>query len=238
MFTWYWKIGYSHNGELWPASILTSYRFRDYCKCKKLFMLRMHMCGLYKQYFSFRKQSYRNWVLTERWNLQTSESTMQIHCVVCRFSSVQAHKIWSSGNQSILIQILLNECLPAVLWKHRQYTYVLEKNKENRVLCTWHLELLVVFYDHKHIQCVYKWMVQFQKLTRNLFLTLHGQNIHHQQRQLSKFLMHYQQFAFHAYCGAAGSVSKMAPQQEKTFCVLHFEVSRSAITVQREFRAL
>ena len=31
-------------------------------------------------------------------------------------------------------------------------------------------------------------MVQFQKLTRNLFLTLHGYNVHRQQRQLSKFL--------------------------------------------------
>ena len=40
-----------------------------------------------------------------------------------------------------------------------------------------------------------------------------------------------------AYCGAAGSVYKMAPQQEKAFCVLRFEVSRSVITVQREFRA-
>ena len=38
-------------------------------------------------------------------------------------------------------------------------------------------------------------MLQFQKLTRNLFLTLHGQNLHRQQRQLSKFLMRYQQFA-------------------------------------------
>ena len=42
----------------------------------------------------------------------------------------------------------------------------------------------------------------FQKLTRNLFLTLHGHNEHRQQRQLSKFLMRYQQFASHAYCGA------------------------------------
>ena len=87
------------------------------------------------------------------------------------------------------------------------------------------------------IQCVYRWMVQFQKLKRNLFLTLHGHNVHRQQGQLSKFLMRYQQFAFHAYCGATGSVSKMAPQQEKAFCVLRFEVSRSVITVQREFRA-
>jgi len=35
----------------------------------------------------------------------------------------------------------------------------------------------------------------------------------------------------------AGPVSKMASQQEKAFCVLRFEVSRSVITVQREFRA-
>ena len=48
------------------------------------------------------------------------------------------------------------------------------------------------------IQGVYKRMVRFQKLTRNLFLNLHGQNVHRQQRQLSKFLMRYQQFAFHA----------------------------------------
>jgi hypothetical protein len=47
-------------------------------------------------------------------------------------------------------------------------------------------------------------MVQFQKLTRNLFLTLHGQNVHRQQLQLSKFLMRYQQFASNAYCGACG----------------------------------
>jgi len=80
-------------------------------------------------------------------------------------------------------------------------------------------------------------MVLFQKLTRNLFLTLHGQNVHRQQRQLSQFRMRYRQFAFHAYWGAAESVSKMAPQQEKAFCVLRFEVSRSVITVQREFRA-
>jgi len=46
-------------------------------------------------------------------------------------------------------------------------------------------------------------MVRFQKLTRNLFLTLHGHNVHRQQQQLSKFLMRYRQFASHAYCGAA-----------------------------------
>ena len=70
-----------------------------------------------------------------------------------------------------------------------------------------------------YIQGIHKRMVQFQKLTRNLFL------------------MRYQQFASHAYCGAAGRVSKMASQQENAFCVLRFEVSRSVITVEREFRA-
>ena len=35
----------------------------------------------------------------------------------------------------------------------------------------------------------------------------------------------------------ARSVYKMAPQQEKAFCVLRFEVSRSVITVQHEFCA-
>jgi len=49
--------------------------------------------------------------------------------------------------------------------------------------------------------------------------------------------MRYQQVASHAYCVTAGPVSKMASQQGKAFCVLRFEVSRSVITVQREFRA-
>jgi len=78
-------------------------------------------------------------------------------------------------------------------------------------------------------------MVRVKWLTRNLFLTLHGRNLHRQQQQLSKLLLRYQQFASHAYCGAAGPVSNMASQQEKAFCVLRFEVSRSVITVQREF---
>jgi hypothetical protein len=93
------------------------------------------------------------------------------------------------------------------------------------------------FFSHVAVQSIHKRMVQFQKLTRNLFLTLHGHNVHRQQRQLSKFLMRYQQFASHAYCRAAGPVSKIVSQQEKTFCVLRFEVSRSVITVQLEFFA-
>ena len=48
------------------------------------------------------------------------------------------------------------------------------------------------------IQGIHKRMVRFQKLMRNLFLTLHGHNVHRQQRKLSKFLMRYQQFASNA----------------------------------------
>ena len=82
-----------------------------------------------------------------------------------------------------------------------------------------------VLFVRKLIQGIHKRMVRFQKLTRNLFLTLNGHNVHRQQRQLSKFRMRNQQFASHAYCGAAGPVSKMASQQGNAFCVLRFEVS-------------
>ena len=85
------------------------------------------------------------------------------------------------------------------------------------------------------IQGIHKRMVRFQKLTRNLFLNLQGHNVHRQQRQLSKLLMRYQQFASHAYCGAVGPVSKMASQHEKAFCVLRFAVSRSVITVHETY---
>jgi hypothetical protein len=88
------------------------------------------------------------------------------------------------------------------------------------------------------IQCVHKRMVQFQKLTRNSFLTLHGHNVHSHQCQLSKFLMCYQQLASHHYYGAAGPVYKMASQQENAFCVLRFEVLRSVITVHETHAAL
>ena len=71
------------------------------------------------------------------------------------------------------------------------------------------LSLLLVCIN---IQVIHRRMVPFQKLTRNLFLTLHGHNIHCQQRQLSKFLIRYEQFASHAYCGVAWPVSKMASQ--------------------------
>jgi hypothetical protein len=53
---------------------------------------------------------------------------------------------------------------------------------------------------NSYTQGIHKRMVQFQKLTINLFLNLHGHNVHRQQWQLFKFLMHHQQFSSHAYC--------------------------------------
>jgi hypothetical protein len=52
-------------------------------------------------------------------------------------------------------------------------------------------------------------MVQFKKLTRNLFLNLHGHNLHRQQQQLSTFLVRYQQFASPAYCDAMVAHEKL-----------------------------
>jgi len=68
-------------------------------------------------------------------------------------------------------------------------------------------------------------MVQFQKLTRNLFLTLHGQNVHRQQRQLSQFRMRYRQFAFHAYCGVAGRFQDGAAAGKGFLCALFYSTA-------------
>jgi hypothetical protein len=86
------------------------------------------------------------------------------------------------------------------------------------------------------MQGVHKRMVQFQKLMKELFLTIHEHNVHCQQREVSKFLLRDKQFTSHAYCGAVRPVFKMASQQENAFCVLRFESSRSAITVQRDLK--
>ena len=81
-------------------------------------------------------------------------------------------------------------------------------------------------------------MVQFQKLTRNLFLTLQtGKTYTVSSGNCPSFSCATSSSLARAYCGAVGPVSKMASQQEKAFRVLRFEVSRSVITVQREFRA-
>jgi hypothetical protein len=108
----------------------------------------------------------------------------------------------------------LNYCLPnSVSFYYCPNPY--EKDASELNECTYVLKSC----NFINIQGIHKRMVRFQKLVTNLFLILHGHNIHHQQWQLSKFLIRYQQFASHAYC------------------MLRFEVSRSVITVQREFHA-
>jgi hypothetical protein len=54
------------------------------------------------------------------------------------------------------------------------------------------------------IQRMHKRMVQFQKLTRNLFLTLHGHNVQVSSGNCPKFLMRYQQFALMLTAGPRG----------------------------------
>ena len=84
------------------------------------------------------------------------------------------------------------------------FGYYLQPSSGSRLKsCT--IFSLYILYSHNYtlIQGMHKRMVRFQKLTRNLFRTLHRHNVHRQQRQLSKFPMRYQQFASHAYCAAS-----------------------------------
>jgi len=80
----------------------------------------------------------------------------------------------------------------------------------------------------KIIQGIKKRMARFQKLTRNLFLTLHGHNVHRQQRQLSKFLMRYLQFASHVYCGASFQDGVAAGKGFLCVCVCVCRVTQGA----------
>jgi len=72
-------------------------------------------------------------------------------------------------------------------------------------------------------------MVRFQKLT-DLFLTLHGHNVHRQQWQLSKFLMRYRQFASHAYCGASFQVSITADMLHRVWDEFDYHVDVCHVT--------
>jgi hypothetical protein len=49
--------------------------------------------------------------------------------------------------------------------------------------------LLLLTSNFAHIQVIHKRMVQFQKLLKHLFITLHGHNIHCKHRELSQCLM-------------------------------------------------
>jgi len=79
-------------------------------------------------------------------------------------------------------------------------------------------------------------MVLFQKLTRNLFLTLHGHNAHCQQQQLSKFLMRYQQFAFHASHGLEKMHdASFLNRAQNSCCILMTDLDTSEWSTQKAF---
>jgi len=78
------------------------------------------------------------------------------------------------------------------------------------------------------IQDIHKRMVPFQKLTRNLFLNLHGHNVHRQQHQLSKFLTRYlPAVRFSCLLRGRGASFQDGVAAGKVFLCAPFEVSRS-----------
>jgi len=76
----------------------------------------------------------------------------------------------------------------------------------------------IIYIFLQNIQGIHKRMVRFQKLTRNLFLTLHGHNVHRQQWQLSKFFMRYQCFSI-VFFNSAGS--EVLQKETTTFSLGH-----------------
>jgi hypothetical protein len=94
--------------------------------------------------------------------------------------------------------LALLSAIPAIrrlgyLVKHTVYTLVTHKVAQQIFIHSKPFQLkqsnFTRFELMRDIQGIHKRMARFQKLTRNLFLTLHRHNVHRQQRQLSKFLM-------------------------------------------------
>jgi len=99
-------------------------------------------------------------------------------CVVHDTTNIQEHSLW-------LFKCVVERMLRKVMWfKVQEVTGGWGPSCNVRINGI-HSDLL-----HKlSIQGIHKRMVRFQKVIRNLFLTLHGHNLHRQQRKLSKFLM-------------------------------------------------
>ena len=112
----------------------------------------------------------------------------KISAFVCRFKTCLTLFILSIAS-ALLPHTSANDAICRGLYKFGENMMFLNDLIMQIIVLTVYIPLCL------YIQCVYKWMVQFQKLTRNLFLTLHGHNVHRQQRQLSKYLMRYHQFA-------------------------------------------
>ena len=95
----------------------------------------------------------------------------------------------------------------SIFMRTSRYTLIFQRKKKN-VSLNFYPHLNTAFFSRYLVARITyrvytKEWCRFQKLTRNLFLTLHGNNVHRQQRRLSKFLMRYQQLASHAYYGAS-----------------------------------
>jgi hypothetical protein len=105
-----------------------------------------------------------------------------IHCYHLYLG--QPHKLLPSGSAITILNVFFAQIL-------RMIERINECNhSEYNVF--FRLQTVMVHtrtQSFQHIQSIHKRMVRFQKLARNLFLTLHGHNVHRQQRQLSKFLM-------------------------------------------------
>ena len=83
-----------------------------------------------------------------------------------------------------------------------------------------------------YIQGIHKRMVRFQKLTRNLFLTLHGTTYTVSSGNCPSFSCATSSSLLMLTAGPRGQFPRWRRSRKRFFCVLRFEVSRSVITVQ------
>jgi hypothetical protein len=157
------------------------------------------------------KTSRTEWeIITLKWNVQKCLNFIETFRVksVCWNSGYNYYVHGSVHHESMSIIVqqdatiysLLYFC--KLLYMFRVGTSLIIRSTYNCNYSIWHwlnplcyLPLSWRSWNSKYveqsteIQGINKRMVRFQKLTRNLFLTLHGHNVHRQQRQLSKFLM-------------------------------------------------
>lgn len=101
------------------------------------------------QWFSFRIQSYGSWVPIEKLNLQTS--VINVADTLCCLQI-----LFCIGNEDLIISKPKDIDMGTVVrvsschfLKASLHIYI-KKNMQNRVPHTRHLELVVVFYHHKH----------------------------------------------------------------------------------------
>jgi len=131
------------------------------------------------------------------------ESNLNLMAIMCTYICMKAQRR-TGAVYSVLFNVLFsrvfNCCCTKLYCYVEQGTALLPQPVVQFVV-----EQLIYFSTPSHftIQGIHKRMVRFQKLTRYLFLTLHGRNTNRQQQQLSMFLARYQQLASHAYCGAS-----------------------------------